>query len=103
MKTHASSFGICALLAVATGYVLSNILTLLRVRKTGTAGQAMEDIVGFGIAPVWIVVGIVLGLLLLPARRHLTRNQLIVVLSGFLALLIADWFSYWMMRSYMRL
>jgi hypothetical protein len=103
MKASAIWFGVCGLLAVVAANVLSNILSLLNVRETLAKGAAPEDVLGYGIAPLWIAVSILLGLLLLQGRKHLRRSQLAFVFVGFVALLIADWVTYWKLQASMGL
>jgi hypothetical protein len=90
MKARAIWIGIGGLLLVAAANVLSNILSLLNVRETLAKGAAPEDVLGYGIAPVWVTVAILLGLLLFQGRKDLRWNQIALVFVGFLALLIAD-------------
>jgi hypothetical protein len=94
MKVRAIWLGIYGLLVVVAANVLSNVLSLLSVRETLAKGAAPEDVLGYGIAPVWVTAGILLGFLLLQGRKYLRRNQIALVFVGFLALLIADWATY---------
>ncbi|MFS2036973.1 hypothetical protein ACEN8I_23315 [Polaromonas sp. CT11-55] len=103
MKARAIWFGIYGLLAVVAADVLANVLSLLNSREAVAKGAAPEDILGYGIAPLWIAVSILLSLLLLQGRKHLRRSQLVFVFVGFVALLVADWATYLKLQASMGL
>jgi FtsH-binding integral membrane protein len=94
MKMRAMWFAVWGLLILAAADVASNLLELFDVQDTMKKGSAPEDILGYGIAPVWIAIGFLLAIVLFLGRSHVHRNQVALVLAGFLALLIADWAMY---------
>ncbi|MRD46620.1 hypothetical protein [Caenimonas koreensis] len=94
MKMRAMWVAVWGLLILATANVTSNLLELFDLQDSMTKGSAPADILGYGIAPIWIATGFLLAILLFLGRNHVHRNQVAVVLAGFLALLIADWATY---------
>lgn len=86
--------GVSALLLVALTDVLSNICTLFNKKTALAQGVAPEDVLGFGIAPVWLSVGILLVLILLLGRKHLNQNQLTLLTSVFLFVFTVDCIVY---------
>lgn len=103
MRACAVWLGILGLLIAVIANVISNIFSLLNVRATVAAGAAPEDVFGYGIAPVWVAIGILLGVLLFQGRAYVRRAHLVLVCMGFLALLVVDWVTYFELLSSMGL
>jgi hypothetical protein len=91
MKTFALWAGIALLVTCAAASVISSAAALLSITPSKISTSAPEDILGWGLLPIWLPISALLGVLMLLARKSLSPVQLAIVAGISILLFVADW------------